>query len=266
MSRGEDPRRRRSASAPPAKGIVAGEREVIFQYLPEEVRLNMLRRGSESAALWNAFYPFAHEGVSLLAWQHLRPLWGSASATGEDDRLIPYFWGLHADGSRLEDLAATASSIGGREDRLEIDLLLLGDRNLVAVEAKVGGEAGRCGRYYAGRCPEVHGGGGTCRYWEEGAASFDQALDFGVRPTQDQEGPPPCATHYQLARTLLGVEHLARRKSLVPHLALLIPQRRWPALRAGWQDFAERVRDEAQWRRLRVMAWEDLEGLKRSVE
>jgi hypothetical protein len=33
-------------------------------------------------------------------------------------------------------------------------------------------------------------------------------------------------------------------------------------LRAGWQDFAERVRDEEQWKRLRVLSWEELSGLK----
>ena len=264
MSRGEHPRRRRSDSAPPPKGILAGERELIFQYLPEEVRANMLRRGSESAALWNAFYPFAHSGLSLRAWLSLPRLWGSSAEGSDDDQLMPCFWGLTVDGQPLGGLAESASDVAGREDRLEIDLFLVGRRHLVAVEAKIDGAPGRCGRYDSGRCPEVHGPDAACRYWEDGPASFEAALDFGIRPVRDQEEPPPCAIHYQMARTLLGVENLARRKDLVPHLTLLMPQRRWPALRGGWQDFAERVRDEEQWRRLRVMAWEDLEGLKRS--
>ena len=262
MNHGGKPVRRRAVSAPAPKGVLAGDREPIFSFLSEEVRANMLRQGSESAVLWNAFYPFAHRGISLRDWLSQRPLWGSAPQAVEDDQLIPYFWGLHADGSPLEGLADTAWTIAGRDDRLEIDLLLLGSRHLVVVEAKVDGEAGRCGRYYAERCPEVHGGGGTCRYWEDGPAAFDRVLDFGLRPERDQEARPPCATRYQLARTLLAVQHLARKKGLTPHFALLIPRRRWPALEAGWLDFAERVRDEAQWRRLRVLAWEDLMALK----
>jgi hypothetical protein len=265
MNHGANRVRRRAVSAPAPKGVLTGDREPIFSFLSEEVRTNMLRRDSESAVLWNAFYPFAHQGISLGDWERLRPLWGSAPEAGEDDLLTPYFWGLHADGSPLEGLADTASSIAGRNDRLEIDLILLGTRHLVAVEAKVGGEAGRCGRYASGRCPEVHGGGGTCRYWDDGPAAFDGVLDFGLRPERDQEARPPCATHYQLARTLLAVQHLARKKGLTPHFALLIPRRRWPAQEAGWLDFAERVRDEAQWRRLRVLAWEELEGLRRRI-
>ena len=254
--------RRRPNSAPPPKGILAGDSEPIFSRLPEEVRVNMRREGSESAVLWNLLYPFAHHGISLMAWQQLRPLWGSASETIDEDRLLPYFWGLHADGTALPGLSETAAAVAGRDDRLEIDLLLLGARHLIAVEAKTDGEPGRCGRYDGGRCPEVHGGGGTCRYWEDGPAAFDRSFDFGARPVRDQEVRPPCAVHYQLARTLLAVEHLARAQGLVPHLALLIPQRRWAALRSGWQDFAERVREDAPWRRMRVVAWEDLMELK----
>jgi hypothetical protein len=89
-------------------------------------------------------------------------------------------------------------------------------------------------------------------------------LDFGARPALGAEESPPCARHYQLARTLLIVEYLARAENLEPHLCLLIPRRRWPALRALWLDFTERVRDEDLWRRLRVVAWEDLAGLSPS--
>jgi len=163
MSRGEHPRRRRSDSAPPPKGILAGERELIFQYLPEEVRANMLRRGSESAALWNAFYPFAHSGLSLRAWLSLPRLWGSSAEGSDDDQLMPCFWGLTVDGQPLGGLAESASDVAGREDRLEIDLFLVGRRHLVAVEAKIDGVPGRCGRYDSGRCPEVHGPDAACR-------------------------------------------------------------------------------------------------------
>jgi hypothetical protein len=228
------------------------------------VRRNMQRPDSESALLWGSFYPFAHGGLSLEAWCAVRPLWGSPVPPDTDDRLIPYFWGLRVDGTPLDRLSVAAEAIAGRDDRLEVDLFLVGDRNLIAVEAKTGAGPGGCGRYEAGRCPEIHGGAEPCRYWQ-GIATFSGHLEFGERPQAGAEEPPPCAGHYQLGRTLLMVERLGRASGLVPHLCLLVPRRRWPALRAQWLDFAERVRDDGLWRRLRVVAWEDLETLRRSA-
>jgi hypothetical protein len=221
----------------------------------------MQRRDSESALVWDSFYPFAYSGISLSDWLSIRPLWGTPMPSEAEDRLVPYFWGLRVDGAPLEGLAKAAQAVAGRDDRLEVDLYLKGRRVLVAIEAKTAGDPAGCGRYEAGRCPEVHGGGAPCRYWE-GAETFNRLLDFGNRPAVGAEDSPPCAHHYQLARTLLIVDHLARAEDLEPHLCLLVPRRRWPALRSQWNDFAERVHDEAQWRRLRVLAWEDLRSLR----
>jgi len=262
MSCGAPPRRRRGPQALPPKGLLSGEREPIFSYLPEEVQRNMQRPDSESALVWEGFYPFAHSGISFRDWSAIRPLWGSPIPSESDDRLIPYFWGLRVDATPLEGMAEAAHAIAGREDRLEVDLYLKGDRVLVAIEAKTDGAAAGCGRYEAGRCPEIHGGQAPCRYWE-GQETFHRSLDFGGRPEMGAEESPPCARHYQLARTLLIVEHLGRASGLEPHLCLLIPRRRWPSLRAAWEDFAERVRDDGQWKRLRVVAWEDLQSLGR---
>jgi hypothetical protein len=154
-------------------------------------------------------------------------------------------------------LAEAAEAIAGREDRLEVDLILRGEKVLVAIEAKTDADLGRCGRYQAGRCPEIHGGEVPCRYWE-GGVTFTESLDFGALPERGAEETPPCAWHYQLARTLLMAQRLSQTSGLIPHICLLVPRRRWPALRGSWEDFAERVRDEDQWRRLRVVAWEDL--------
>jgi hypothetical protein len=245
---------------PPPKGVLSGEREPIFSLLSEEVRRNMQRRGSESALLWDCFYPFARRGLSLSLWSAIRPLWGSPIPAIADERLEPYFWGMSVDGAPLSGLSQAAEAISGREDRLEVDLFLKGDRSLIAVEAKIESEPGRCIRFEAGRCPEVHGGEAACRYWE-GGVRFADSLDFGERPNSQMLDRPPCAGHYQLARTLLMAEHLSRALDVQPSLCLLVPRRRWPALRAHWLDFAERVRDEGQWRRLRVVAWEDLGAL-----
>jgi len=255
------PARRRTA-APSPKGVLSGGDERLFGYLPEEVVRNLRRPGSESALLWEAFYPFAHSGLPLRAFLATRPQWGSQVAPERDDLLFPFFWGLDVDGRPMPGLAEAAQVIAGRDDRLEVDLFLRGRTCLIAVEAKVDAEPGRCGRYEAGRCPEVQALEGTCRYWEKGAA-FNDSLAFGDRPIRDQVDRPPCARHYQLARTLLMVEYLGRTEGLEPYLCLLLPKSRWPAQREGWQDFAERVRDEGQWRRLRVIAWEDLAALPR---
>jgi hypothetical protein len=254
--------RRRSGTAPPPKGVLSGEREPLFSFLPEEVLRGMQRRGSEAALLWESFYPFAHGGLPLSAWSRLRPLWGSMTSPATDDSLVPYFWGRRVDGAPLSGAAEAAEAVAGREDRLEVDLFLVGERTLIAVEAKVAAEPGRCGRYEAGRCPEVHGGDAPCRYWQ-GGVLFSEALDFGLRPAPETEVRPPCAEHYQLARTLLMACELGRRLGLEPYVCLIVPRRGWPAQQRVWLDFAERVRDEEQWRRLRVLAWEDLEGLAR---
>ena len=260
MSCGPPPRRRRGPQALSPKGILSGEREPVFAYLPEEVQRNMQRRDSESVLVWGAFYPFAYSGISFKDWTAIRPLWGSPIPSETDDRLLPYFWGLRVDATPLEGLAEAALAIAGREDRLEVDLYLKGERNLVAIEAKVEGEPGLCGRYQAGRCPEVHGGDAPCRYWE-GGVPFSASMDFGSRPLRGSEERPPCALHYQMARTLLMAERLGRASGRAAHVCLLVPRRRWPAMRGPWQDFAERVRDDGNWGRLRVVAWEDLQSL-----
>src|SRR3990172_7599355 len=209
MSCGTPPRRRRDPHALPPKGVLSGEREPIFTYLPEEVERNMQRRDSVSALVWAAFYPFAHAGISFRDWSAIRPLWGSPIPSESDDRLIPYFWGLRVDATPLEGMVEAAQAIAGREDRLEVDLYLKGERVVVAIEAKTDADPAGCLRYEAGRCPEIHGGETPCRYWE-GEATFHRSLDFGGRPEMGAEQSPPCAQHYQLARTLLIVEHLGR--------------------------------------------------------
>lgn len=259
MAVSRDARTRRRSGAPRPSGVLAGEGERIFSFLPEEVVRNM-KAGSESAAVWNAFYPFASRGLSAQAWFEVPRRWGSMLPPIEDDTLTPFFWGWNVQGEPLPGLAEAAESIAGRQDRLEVDLFLRGARTLVAIEAKVGAAPGRCGRYDGGRCPEVHGAGGACRYWEDGPQRFAEAMDFGQRPGPGEESPP-CAIHYQLARTLLLVQRLAAADHQVPYLCLLVPGRQWSSLMASWLDFAGRVRDEAMWRRLRVLAWEDLKSL-----
>jgi len=61
-----------------------------------------------------------------------------------------------------------------------------------------------------------------------------------------------------MARTLLVGEALARRHAASLHVWAILPQDRWPSIERSWLDFAGRVRDPEQWRRLRVVAWDDL--------
>jgi hypothetical protein len=217
--------------------------------------------GSESARVWNTFYPLAGRGIASQTWFGLPRLWGSAQLNPTPDVMTPYFWGYRIDGQLLPGLGAAAEAVAGREDRLEVDLILRGEHDLVAVEAKGNGAPGRCGRFESETCPEVHGGGTPCRYWEEAPAAFTPLLDFGPRPTPHEADRPPCSVHYQLARTLVLVTRLAEAGGQVPHVCLLLPKRRWPVLRSTWIDFSERVRDDAQWTRLSVVAWEDAQRM-----
>jgi hypothetical protein len=234
--------------------VLSGEREPVFTYLPEEVQRNMQRRDSESALLWAAFYPFAHSGILFRDWSAIRPLWGSPIPSESDDRLIPYFWGLRVDATPLEGMAEAAHAIAGREDRLEVDLYLKGERVLVAIDAKTDADPAGCGRYEAGRCPN-HGGEAPCRYWE-GGATFYQSLVRGPRDERRK---------ISMRATLsVGAQTPGRRapwpaSGLEPHLCLLI----LPTVAGtGGGRIAERVRRRPM-EAPAVVAWEDLQSLGR---
>ena len=241
--------------------LLAGQGEPIFGRLPESVLQNLWNPASETALLWNLMYPLVQPRLKLESVLELRPLWGSAVEGEERDSLTPYFWGLDLDGRRLPGLDKSLDRLDGSGPYAEVDLFLLGEQHLVLVEAKHLSGLGRCGRFQAGRCPEIHRPGAeACRYWEEGPAAFRAALDFGARPTPDSAAPP-CSRHYQLGRLLLLGRMLAERLERRLHLWLLIPLQRWPALAGDWLDFASRVGDQETWRRMRVIGWEQLRSL-----
>ena len=248
----------------PHKRILQGEDEAIFSTLPATVLANLRHPRSENALVWNLLYPRFWPSISFTKLLGLRPLWGTVGLEAAEDVLVPYFWGFRPDGERLEGLRQVLDDVDGPGPQTEVDLLLLGASQLVAVEAKRSSGFGRCHRYAAKRCPEVHGRLDDevgCRYWELAASRFDVDLELGKRPTST-DPPPPCYLHYQLARTLrVGVE-LARRQGLAFHLWLMTPRRHWTRqLKSDWMDLGERVRDDGLWRRLRVLSWEVIEQL-----
>ncbi|KPK88484.1 MAG: hypothetical protein AMJ88_18950 [Anaerolineae bacterium SM23_ 63] len=251
---------------PSPRRILFGSDEPIFNALPERVLGNLRSPTSENALLWNLIYPLAQPKISLLNLLRKRPIWGTSSLpeTG-DEELIPYFWGYSIDGDRLRLLDVVLEDVDGPGLKTEVDLLLLGEQNLVVVEAKHVGGLGRCARFMNRRCPEIHlqadGHVDGCRYWEDDFAYFGSHLDFGPRPEPGEQSPP-CHHHYQLARTLLVGYSLSMRLELQLHLWLIVPRNRWRSFERSWQDFTERVRDDDLWRRLRVIAWEDVRELR----
>lgn len=247
----------------PLPGILHGPREPIFEVLPQNVLANLRSTNSENARLWNLIYPLARPTLSFARLMQLEPLWGTFGAGASDDDLKPFFWGHAVDGAYLAALREAVVEVDGGWPGTEVDLALVGQRNLVVVEAKVTSRPGRCARYAAGSCPEIHSGDRDCRYWMESGAKFEAELELGPRPLLGQEQVPACHRHYQLARTLLIGARLAEAMGLVLHLWLLTPRRHWRGLKSGWTDFAGRVRDPEQWRRLRVLAWEDLSAMPR---
>jgi hypothetical protein len=243
-----------------------GEEEPIFRAVPADVLANLRHSDSENALLWNLLYPLAQPTIPLARLLALKPLWGTA-VTPAEDALVPYFWGVSVAGERLECLDESLYAVCGPTAQTEVDVILLSARNLIVAEVKNRASPGRCARYFAGRCPEVMSSAadrdGGCRYWDPGEAEFDAALDSGLRPSE-VAGPPPCAIHYQLARTLLVGAALARRLDRGLHLWLILPKARWREQELSWLDFVERVRDAQLWRRMRVLAWEDIQRLPRS--
>jgi hypothetical protein len=253
-------------SAPLPRSILAGQDERIFEVLPETVRDNLRRPSSENALVWNLLYPLAQPDIELTRLLGLRPLWGTLAARHSTDRLVPYFWGFSIGGERLTGLSEALDAVDGPGPQTEVDVFLAGESNLVLIEAKHLSGLGRCSRYANQRCPEVNVAqvpeGETCRYWEAGEAEFARYLELGDRPAPEG-GAPACFAHYQLARTLVLGQALASRLDLRPHLWLVVPRNRWPGLQGAWLDFCERVREEAVWRNLRVLAWESVQRIGR---
>jgi hypothetical protein len=246
----------------PLPRILHGSAEPVFGVLPETVLANLRRPSSENALLWNLIYPRARPSLSLKNLLSLRPMWGTAVLEADDDALTPYFWGFAADGHRLPALAETLEAVDGAGPSTEVDLYLLGKRNLIVIEAKRGSGLGRCGRYEQGVCPHLNPGSeaeASCRYWDLPAARFDGPLSWTGPPVPGDR--PACAVHYQLGRTLLVGRHLAQRLDRRLHLWLLAPSSAWSRLQSSWLDFAGAVRQPELWRRLRVLSWESIAQL-----
>jgi hypothetical protein len=241
--------------------ILYGENEAIFSRLPNNVLANLRHPRSENALLWNLIYPLAHPMISMKDLLELAILWGTANIDRKDDLLNPYFWGYGISGERLPGLDDVLERIDGKGPKTEVDLFLLGENNLILVEAKHLSGLGRCSRFTNQRCPEIHCEGleeiASCRYWEAGEQAFERMLDFGDRPRSG--GPsPPCAQHYQLARTVMVGDALARESQLEFSLWMFVSQKNWRSLEKSWLDFTGRVRGDELWRRMRVIAWEEI--------
>ena len=249
------------STVPRLDGILAGSDEPVFRVLPERVLVDMRRPNSESALLWNLVYPRAQPAITTTQLLSLTPLWGSAIEP-ISDRLIPYYWGFDQTGVRLPQLDRVLAGIDGPGPRTEVDLFLLGESELVLAEVKHMGGLGGCSRYGAARCPEIHPQAleSGCRYWSADKSLFSTVIDFGLKP-QPEDPAPPCNFHYQLGRTALVGNALARELDRRLHLWLILPRERWGALERDWVDFAERITDDQLWRRLRVLAWEDIQTL-----
>ena len=101
-----------------------------------------------------------------------------------------------------------------------------------------------------------------CRYWAQPAALFSALLDMGAPPLPGDDSPA-CSRHYQLARTAVVGARLAARLGRGLSVWLFVGRRAWRGLERDWLDFTHRVRAEDLWRRMRVLAWEDLARLTR---
>ncbi|MEE8568444.1 MAG: hypothetical protein V3S81_07520, partial [Anaerolineales bacterium] len=233
--------------------------------LPESVLTNFLNPTSENALLWNVIYLLAQPTISLTDLLNIRPLWGNLNEENKtDDALTPYYWGFDVNGVRLYKLDDVLLMIEGSGPKTEVDLFLLGERNLILVESKRRSGFGRCSRFSRQRCPEMYLAAGDdrspCGYWEVEKSRFTNHLAMEPHPKPGSESPA-CYRHYQLARTLTIGYELADLLGREFHLWVFTPRLHWSKLEKDWLDFMERVQDDSLWRRLRVIAWEDVQGM-----
>jgi len=250
---------------PLSRKILHGQEEPIFDHLPQSVIANFDRPRSENALLWNIFYPRSMPGLEWKRLAALRPCWGSGYdlENEPDEKLEPYFWGYNITGERLSRLDPALAGVDGPGPKTEVDLFLIGSSKLVVVEAKHTAALGRCSRYQAGRCPEIHSRSDSsvepCRYWEDGAGRMEAGLEMGSRPIPGDTAPA-CNLHYQLARIFMVGCALQQELDLELHVWLVLPRRSWRSFETTWLDFTRRVRQEKLWRRMRVLAWEELQS------
>jgi hypothetical protein len=255
---------RPEVTVPLPRRVLVGREAKIFDVLPASIITNLHHPTSESALVWNLIYPLAREGIDLSRLLSLRPLWGPPTKDPPEDHLEAYFWGYDIGGNRLPGLDDTLRRVDGSGPKTEVDLFFIGERNIIAVEAKYTGAPGRCSRYSHARCPEVHPDDSrepVCRYWEPSGPIFTRHLEFGPRPS-DNGAPPLCYRHYQLGRTVLVGQDLAARRGLDLHLWLLIPEAEWRAVERAWLDFVGRLRDDRLWRNSRVISWDVIQNMR----
>jgi len=242
----------------------AGSNEPLFAALPGTILANLYNPRSENALLWNLIYPRAQPSLSLRSLLTLKTMWGTPNPGNlKDDEMIPYYWGYAQDGSRLAELDDVLDEVDGSGPKTEIDLFLLGQQLLIAIEVKHNSVFGRCSRYTAHRCPEIHASeaeASICRYWEPGPGQFVRALAFGTRP-QNGDVDVICNAHYQLARTFVVGQTLAWKLRRDFALWIFLPQKRWRAIEKSWLDFADRVVDDRMWRWMRAISWEQIQTL-----
>ena len=233
--------------------------ERIFRVLPEGVKSNFHHPHSENALLWNTLYPRSTPGISGEWLDSLQRLWGGK--LGSLGSHQPFFWGFSIEGDRLPYLDQALEDLDGAGPKTEVDLWLMSETLLVAVEVKHGSGFGRCSRYQSERCPEIHSplDEVDCRYWEQGQLLFSTAVNFGERPSQGSPSPP-CNRHYQLGRMFLLGQRIAELSARNLALMAVVPQRGWSRVERHWIDFMERVRDDGVWRRSVVLSWETLRG------
>ncbi len=251
------PRRR----SPLPRAILAGEQEGAFDHLPETVIANLRRPHSENARLWNTFYPRPGDGLRLEQLLSITPLWGSAPDAGNADRLEPYFWGVHPSGRELEGLSEALDEVDGPGPRTEIDLLLRGTSNLVVIEARTsarsagaGGISARCAPRSISRRSTGSTAAGTGRCLRPGSIVCSISGPDQVPVRRPRRARGTISWH---APSWWGMRWRGRTQ-LRLHVWVLVPRNRWPALERTWLDFVEGVRDPDLWRRLRVVAWDQV--------
>ena len=217
---------------------------------------------SESALLWNLIYQRAQPTLAAEELLSLPPLWGSRVDPIFDD-LLPYYWGFSQMGARMPRLDHVLDMVDGPGPKTEVDLFLLGESGACAYRGKAHGRMW----------------GGAVGTAQENVPRFTMnprrlVADIGHRrnrcfPTCSISGSSPsemirhrCANrHYQLGRTALVGSELAKELNRRLHLWLILPRSRWRYLRRDWIDFSDRIGNDSLWRRLRVLAWEDVISL-----
>lgn len=183
----------------------------VYDLLPLRTQTKILSPVSEDKLTWDCFFGLLRAGKLGTVLASLLKI---PDENLKDARLVLWGFEIREDGAAVcEPLRAVLSAVENYRDgtpegqKTEPDVIVVSGGSLLIAECKRRSTLGRCSRFEASRCPEIHIDRRKrpyCQYWTRG---LRELIGFSrpVPATSD----PECNRHYQLLRNYMIGDRLA---------------------------------------------------------